>query len=147
MMKRMIFLLIVSFVFNQCSDQFHSKKEQIDELVKTGYERGLFNGTVLVTYQGELLYKSAYGYHDMESNIPLQTSSAFYLASVSKQFTTMAIMILKERNKLSYDDSLDKFFPEFPDYAKKVTIRHMMTHTSGIPDHFLSYQMLMDLPI
>lgn len=132
----MLLVVFMSLIITQCSNQKRIKIEQIDELVKSGYELGLFNGTVLVAYQGELLYKSAYGFQDLESKVPLQTTSAFYLASVSKQFTTMAIMMLKERGKLSFDDTLDKFFPQFPDYAKKVTIRHMMTHTSGIPDHF-----------
>jgi len=136
MRKLLIFLSIISISFIQCKNQKQPIVDQIDELVNKGYQLGLFNGTILVSYHGELIYKSAFGYQDLETKTPLQISSAFYLASVSKQFTTMAIMLLKEQGKLSYDDMLDKFFPQFPGYANRVTVRHMMTHTSGIPDHF-----------
>lgn len=136
MRKLLSYLIIIALSFIQCIGQNQIKADQIEALVNKGYQLGLFNGTVLVVSHGELIYKSAFGTQDLETNTPLKITSAFYLASVSKQFTTMAIMILKEQGKLSYDDTLDKFFPQFPDYAKEVTIRHMMTHTSGIPDHF-----------
>ncbi|GJM31510.1 MAG: penicillin-binding protein 4* [Saprospiraceae bacterium] len=100
------------------------------------HENGLFNGTILVDEQGQVIYDKAWGYADFQSKKPLTNDAAFYLASVSKQFTTMAVMMLKEQGKLSYDDPLSKYFPEFPPYANTVTIRHMMTHTSGIPDHY-----------
>jgi CubicO group peptidase (beta-lactamase class C family) len=136
MQKLLVYLTLIILCFTHCTNQKQRKADQIDVLVKKGYQLGLFNGTVLVAYNGEVIYKSAHGYQNLETHTPLKLSSAFYLASVSKQFTTMAIMILKEHGKLSYDDTLDKFFPQFPEYAKGVTIRHMMTHTSGIPDHF-----------
>lgn len=132
----LIFLPLFIFFLTQCSNQEQSKADQIEALVTKGYHLGLFNGTILVVNEGEVIYKSALGYQDLETRTPLTLSSAFYLASVSKQFTTMAIMMLKEQGKLSYDDTLGEFFPEFPDYANTVTIRHMMTHTSGIPNHF-----------
>jgi CubicO group peptidase (beta-lactamase class C family) len=136
MRKLLSYLIIIALSFTQCIGENQIKADQIETLANKGYQLGLFNGTVLVVSHGELIYKSAFGYQDLETNTPLKITSAFYLASVSKQFTTMAIMILKEQGKLSYDDTLDKFFPQFPDYAKEVTILHMMTHTSGLPDHF-----------
>lgn len=136
-MSKISFLVLsLIIVFVSCTDNVKIKTEQIKELVSKGHETGLFNGTVLVAHQDEVIFRGAFGYKDLESKTPLTTNSAFYLASVSKQFTTMAIMILKEKGKLSYDDTLDKYFPQFPDYAKSITIRHLMTHTSAIPDHF-----------
>ncbi len=108
----------------------------IDSLMNYTYENGLFNGTVLVSQNNEVIYRNSFGYADFDKKELLAPESSFYLASVSKQFTTMAVMILKERGKLSYDDKLSDYFPDFPDYADSITIRHMMTHTSGIPDHY-----------
>jgi len=100
------------------------------------FQKGIFNGVILVSQNNEVTYRNSFGYADFDKKELLVPESSFYLASVSKQFTTMAVMILKERGELSYDDKLSDFFADFPDYADKVTIRHMMTHTSGIPDHY-----------
>lgn len=115
---------------------FESHTEAIDHFISSVQERGVFNGTILVVEDGEVIYEGAHGYADFETQRMLNVESNFYLASVSNQFTAMAIMMLKEMDSLSYDDPLNKFFPDFPDYADGVTIRHLMTHTSGIPDHF-----------
>src|SRR4030095_2792444 len=80
-------------------------------------------------------HQKGYGLADIETRIPITTKTTFDLASVSKQFTAMAIMMLAERGKLSYDDTLTKFFPEFPSYAQKITVRHLLNHTSGLPDY------------
>ena len=89
MQKLLIYLTFLIILFTHCTSEKHSKADQIDALVARGLEQGLFNGTVLVSYHGEVIYKSAFGYQDLETKTPLNISSAFYLASVSKQFTTM----------------------------------------------------------
>jgi CubicO group peptidase (beta-lactamase class C family) len=96
----------------------------------------MFNGTILVSEKGSVIYRNSFGYANPVTKEPLNNKSVFYLASLSKQFTAMAIMMLREKNKLSYNDKLSKYFPEFPAYANEVTIRHLLTHTSGIPDHY-----------
>ncbi|TMM53185.1 beta-lactamase family protein [Maribacter algarum] len=113
-----------------------SQAKRIDSLMQTSYKDGIFNGVILVSQNGKPIYKNAFGYANKDNNSKLNKTSVFYLASVSKQFTAMAIMILKERNKLSYNNNLSMYFPDFPDYANTVTIKHLLTHTSGIPDHF-----------
>ena len=114
----------------------NAEAEKIDSLMQASYKNGSFNGTILVSLGGKPIYKNAFGYEDKDANRKLDKTSVFYLASVSKQFTAMAIMILKEQKKLSYDDTLSKYFPEFPEYANTVTIRHLLTHTSGVADYF-----------
>lgn len=128
-------ILAISLVVSMtgCAEE---KAREVDRLMTYCYENGMFNGTVCVAEDRKVIYKKAFGFSDLETETRLETDYAFYLASVSKQFTTMTIMILKERGKLSYDDPLSKYFPEFPGYANEVSIRHLMTHTSGIPDHF-----------
>jgi CubicO group peptidase (beta-lactamase class C family) len=117
-----------------CASNSHEKK--INDFMTYCADNGIFNGTLCVIENDKTIYKKAFGFANLSDREKLTTKHAFYLASVSKQFTTMAIMMLKEQGKLGYDETLSKFFPEFPDYADKVTIKHMMTHTSGIKDYF-----------
>jgi CubicO group peptidase (beta-lactamase class C family) len=96
-----------------------------------------FSGVVLIAENGKPIYQKAFGYREFEKQIPLQTSDIFELASVSKQFTAMVIMMLKEKGKMDYDDLVEKYL-DIP--YKGITIRHLLTHTSGLPD----YQDIMD---
>ncbi len=131
-----LLLLFISLTLNAQSNDATTKHDNIDALMQHCYDNGLFNGTIMVTQNGETIYKNAFGFADKAANRALTNESAFYLCSVSKQFTTMAVMILKEQGKLDYDDTLSKYFPQYPDYADTVTIKHLMTHTSGVPDHY-----------
>jgi len=134
----MMLLFVSHSIFSQSNTDDITKKEaeKIDELINYSHENGMFNGAILVSQNGKIIYENALGYADKNSGRKLNNESVFYLASVSKQFTTMAIMILKEQNKLSYDDKLSKYFPEFLDYADDITIKQLMNHTSGIQDHY-----------
>jgi len=95
-------------------------------------ERG-FNGSILVGQNGSMLYKHAFGYADLKRKTPLSTRSVFELASVSKPFTSAAIMLLHDEGKLGFNDPVQKFFPDLP-YAG-VTIGHLLSHRSGIPNY------------
>ena len=87
---------------------------------------------VMVIRDGKTVVTETYGMADLERGIPVKPSTNFRLASVSKQFTAMCIMILEERGKLSYETRLREIFPQFPEYADKVTIRQLLQHTSGL---------------
>ncbi|MGI8839092.1 MAG: serine hydrolase domain-containing protein [Pyrinomonadaceae bacterium] len=89
---------------------------------------------MLVIQNGKTVYAKGYGFARLDTKEAITPETAFDLASVSKQFTAMAIMILAERGKLSLDDPLTKFFPEFPAYAQRIRIRNLLTHTSGMVD-------------
>ena len=128
------YLILMSlFILSACQE---NKTKQIDGMLSYCYHNGFFNGTVLIAEKGKVIYQKAFGMADFDQERPLTISSAFYLASVSKQFTTMAIMMLKEQGKLNFDDNLHTFFEDFPAHGAPVTVRHLMTHTSGIHDHF-----------
>jgi len=92
-----------------------------------------FNGNVLVARGGQILYQQALGYADFNTKRLLNDSSIFELASLSKQFTAMGIMILEEEKKLGFDDELKKYFPDFP--YDHITIRELLTHSSGLPSY------------
>ncbi len=84
---------------------------------------------------GDLVYARGYGMANLEYDIPNSATSVFRIGSTSKQFTAACIVLLAEQGKLSLDDTLDRFFPDFPDYAGRITVRHLLNHTSGIRDY------------
>ncbi|TPE46440.1 beta-lactamase family protein [Pontibacter mangrovi] len=92
-----------------------------------------FNGTVLVSKFDKVQYKGSFGYADFRTKDTLNTHTAFQLASVSKQFTAMAIMMLQEEGKLQYDDSVQQYIPDFPYHG--ITIRQLLTHRSGLSNY------------
>ena len=87
---------------------------------------------VAVSRHGKLVVNRAYGSADLERDVPLSPNSIFDIASVRKQFVAAAVLVLAEDGRLSLGDDIRKHFPELPDYGHKVTIDHMLTHTSGI---------------
>ena len=90
---------------------------------------------LLVIDYDQIVCSKCYGLADLATQRPITTDTSFYLASISKQFTAMAIMMLAERGKLSFDDHLPSYFPRFPAWAAGITLRHMLHHTSGLPDY------------
>lgn len=89
-----------------------------------------------VSRAGKLVYEKGYGMADLERDVPITPASIFHVASISKQFTAMAIMLLDQQGKLSIDDDIRKYVPELPDYGKRITLRHLLNHTSGIRDQW-----------
>lgn len=106
---------------------------QLDSLFSGLYNKQQFFGNVLIADKGSIIYQKSFGKANRTSNADLNAESVFELASVSKQFTAMGIMLLKKQRKLNYEDSLRKFIPELPYY--NITIRQLLNHTSGLPDY------------
>ena len=90
---------------------------------------------VLVAMDGRILVSKGYGLADLEARTPVTPHTNFRLASVTKQFTAMATMLLVQDGKLRLDEPLTDVFPEFPAYGRRVTVRHLLTHTSGLQDY------------
>ena len=110
------------------------KKLLMEKLAREAYEKGGFNGVWLYAENGEIVSKGACGFRDAENTLPMEVDTIFEMASVTKQFTAAAIMLLVREGKLSVDDLYTKYFPEYP--YEGVTVRHLLTHTSGMPDDF-----------
>ena len=89
-----------------------------------------------VSRNGRLAYEHGYGMANLETGTPVTPRSIFHVASVSKQFTAAAIMLLVREGKLSLDDDIRKYIPEIPDYGSRITIRHLLNHTSGLRDQW-----------
>jgi CubicO group peptidase (beta-lactamase class C family) len=124
--------LVVIYCFCVFAGKAQNRQDSLKALFDTISGRNNFSGCVLVAENGIPLFERAHGYANCEKGVPLNINTRFELASVSKQFTAMAIMQLKEKGELAYEDTLSEYFPELP--YKGVTIRHLLTHTSGIPD-------------
>lgn len=90
---------------------------------------------VLVRKGSQTIYEQGYGLRDLRTNVKIDAMTNFRLASCSKQFTAMAIMLLVHDGKLRYDESLTEIFPDFPAYGKTITVRHLLNHTSGLRDY------------
>jgi CubicO group peptidase (beta-lactamase class C family) len=106
---------------------------QFDSVFSSLYSAGKFTGNVLIAENGKPIFQKSYGKAFREKGLDLNNESVFELASVSKQFTAMGIMILKKQGKLNYTDSLRKFFPGLPYH--NISIRQLLNHTSGLPDY------------
>lgn len=89
-----------------------------------------------VSRNGNLVYERGYGMANLEDGVPITPASIFHVASVTKQFTAMSILILARRGRLSLDDEVRKYITELPDYGSPLTLRHLLTHTSGLRNAF-----------
>lgn len=108
-----------------------------DELLKQRFPADKPGAAVLVVSRGQPALMNGYGVADLEKKTPITPDSQFDLASVSKQFTAMAVMILAERGKLNYDDPIRKWIPEMPEFdsSRPIKLRDLLNHTSGLPDY------------
>src|SRR5271163_13318 len=106
---------------------------RLDQIVQSYVTAKTFMGTVLVARGGEVLFSKGYGMANLEWDIPNSPSTKFRLGSVTKQFTATSILLLEERGKLKVDDPVKKYMPDAPAAWDRITIFHLLTHTSGIP--------------
>lgn len=114
--------------------QEHAAK--IQEVLALAHKYRQFNGAALVAENGKVVYKGAFGQANMEWNIPNTPDTKFRLGSITKQFTATAILQLVEQGKIKLDAKLTDYLPEYrKDIGEKVTIHHLLTHTSGIPSY------------
>jgi CubicO group peptidase (beta-lactamase class C family) len=124
-----ITVLLPTILFTQ------GKATEINKLMQTYLDQGRFNGTILVAENGDVIFKKGYGLANMEWDIPNRSDTKFRIASVTKQFTSMLIMQLVEEGKIKLDGKITDYIPGYrKDTGNKVTIHHLLTHTSGIPN-------------
>lgn len=112
-----------------------SVSSEVDSIFGSLIQQNEPGAAVLVRERGRTIFKRGYGVRDLRTRRRIDATTNFRLASVSKQFTAMAIMLLVHDRKLQYDSKLTEIFPDFPAYGQAITIRHLLTHTSGLPDY------------
>ena len=111
------------------------KHTLMESLAREAYEKGGFNGAWLYAEQGEIVSKGAMGFRNPDNTLPIREDTVFQLASVSKQFTAAAVMLVVRQGLLHLDDRIIHYFPDLTAY-EDVTVRHLLTHTVGVPDYF-----------
>jgi CubicO group peptidase (beta-lactamase class C family) len=109
-------------------------QRRLDSLLNRINKRHDFHGAILVAKNGKIVYDNQIGYADFKKKVPLNEASVYQLASVSKQFTAAAIMLLYERNQIELTDTVNAYFPDFP--YEQVTIKNLLNHTAGLPKYF-----------
>ena len=142
-MKRAFLLSCLFGLFFVPASLAQTKKslpDQLDALFSSVTQPDAPGLAVLIRRDGRTLFEKRYGVRDLRTKAPIDSRTDFRLASFTKQFTAMAIMLLVHDGKLRYDQTLPSVFPEFPAYGKNITIRNLLNHTGGLPD----YEDLMD---
>ncbi len=116
------------------AQQLQPNTARMDQIVTSYYDRKQFMGSVLVTQGDRVLFEKSYGYANLEWDTPFTPDAKFRLGSLTKQFTAASIMLLQERGKLKTSDLISLYLPDTPATWSKITIRNLLTHTSGIPN-------------
>jgi len=132
-MKKTLLFIAVILLSNITFGQSR-QSEQLDSLFTSLYNKKMFNGNVLIAEKGKTLFQKSYGLANEEIKQELNNQTIFELASVSKQFTAMGIVLLKNQGKLKYDDKISKYIPELSFYGD-ITIQNLLNHTGGLPDY------------
>jgi CubicO group peptidase (beta-lactamase class C family) len=129
----LVCLLLPAFVTAEPVDGLEN---QLDPIFAEWDQDDMPGMSVAVVRSGELIYSNGFGFAQLEYDIPITPSTLFHVASVSKQFTTMAILLLEAEGKLSFDDEIQTHLPWVPRFDHPVTIRQLSNHTSGIRDQW-----------
>jgi CubicO group peptidase (beta-lactamase class C family) len=108
---------------------------RIDAAISDAYRSGEPGAVVIVTKDGEPVFRKAYGAADVVTHAPLTPRTAMPIGSMTKQFTAVAVMMLAESGKLAVGDAITRYLPDYPTQGKSITIEHLLTHSSGIPDY------------
>src|SRR5687767_4503825 len=108
---------------------------KIDEYLQASATHNSFSGTVLMARDGKPFFTKGYGFANVEWQIPNAADTKFRIGSVTKQFTSMLVMLLREQGKVKLEDSVCVYLEPCPETWKPVTIHHLLTHTSGIPSY------------
>jgi len=139
-MKKSLYLkyllaVITVLSLNSQSISYAQNLTKIDSLLQGKYPDNAPGATFLISKNGRVIYKKAFGLANLELNVPMKTNNVFKIGSLTKQFTAISILMLMEKGKLNLDDEITKFIPDYPTNGNKITIHHLLTHTSGIKDY------------
>jgi len=136
-MKKIIHLLFLGLYLTSVAvaQQGKALTAAFDSVARKAFPASGPGASILVRQGGKVLYKNAFGQADLEEKIPMRTDHVFRIASLTKQFTAIAVLQLMEAGRLSLDDAVTKHIPGYPAHGSSVTVEHLLTHTSGIRDY------------
>lgn len=136
-MKQILLSCIACFLSLAAAGQ--NQVKELDQLFRQLHQQQAFNGNILIARDGNIIYENSFGLADITTKEPLTSKSVFNLASVTKQFTAMGIVLLQREGKLSVEDNFSKYLPELSSY-KNIRVQDLITHQSGLS----SYMVVMD---
>jgi CubicO group peptidase (beta-lactamase class C family) len=128
--RLLIFVCLIAAGFSQAHA---TQNQEIESLMRAANTVGVFNGAVLVAYQNKVVYESALGYTDSTRTRQLATDSLFYIGSIEKEFNGAGILLLQQQGKLSLQDKVSKYLPDYP-WGATVQVGQLINYTSGLPD-------------
>ena len=136
-MKKLVFFLLITLTMVISCKQSPEKEQiaKLDRLCTSLFPTDEPGAAVLIMKGDDIIFDKGYGIADIDTKVPIDGNTFFNIASVSKQFTAVAILQLAEAGKLSLEDPVSKYFPEFKaDFWKDIQIKHLLSHSSGVPD-------------
>lgn len=135
---RTVPMIVLAILAHSSSAQ--APADRFQQVVQPYVDAQMFMGSVLVAKEGKAVFTKSYGMADMEWSVPNSPTTRFNIASMTKQFTAAAVLLLEDRGKLKTDDLVKKYLPDAPASWDKITIYHLLTHTSGISDDAAKYE-------
>jgi len=128
-------LVVLFFTFYCVNVVCQVKKEQIDSILNNSVKSDGPGAIIFIKQKGKVLYEKAFGKANIENNVDMSTKNAFNIGSVSKEFTAMSILQLLEKGKLSLEDNVNSYLPNYSKNGDKIKIKHLLSHTSGLKSH------------
>ena len=144
LLAKVCFFFSAIFILNTSNAQ--DKSSKIDQYIQQYVDNDLFNGSVLVVQNDKAVFQKSYGFANKEWNIANNADTKFRIGSITKQFTAMLIMQLKQAGKLKLQDKIATYLPWYPkENGGKITIHHLLTHSSGLPNYTESADTINDI--
>src|SRR5512140_3702280 len=137
-MKAQLLFLLLAIILSACATRPAPDPKvlsvEFDALMEKNHQAGLFDGSVLVAQNGQVIFSKGYGFADREKKIPNTPQTKFRLASITKQFTAMAVLLLQQQGKLNVEDNICNYITTCPEIFKPIKIRHLLSQSAGIPN-------------
>ena len=133
----LLFIMMSVLTFRASAQTINAKQltAEIDKILSEQFKPGETGCAALVAKNGQVIYRKAFGMADLELDVPMKPEMVFRIGSITKQFTAIAILQLMEQGKLSLQDEITKYIPDYPMHGHSITIEHLLTHTSGIKSY------------
>lgn len=129
-------IILMALCSLKVQSQSRFTETQADQIFSQWNKADIPGVSISVVSDGKIIFRKGYGLSNLEYNVPSGPSTAYQVASVSKQVTAFAVLLLESKGKLSLNDNLSKYIPEMPDYAKSITLKHLLYHTGGLRDYW-----------
>lgn len=134
-MTKKILILVSLITLLAIAPKAQNLSQTVDALMSEKYASDGPGAAVLIAKDGEVIYKNAFGLANLELSVPMSPDNVFEIGSITKQFTAVSILMLKEQGKVSLEDDITKYLPDYPTHGHNITVHHLLNHTSGIKSY------------